>query len=86
MSKNTQYKNAPLQNEVFCKHTKRVAEDEEAVIRVPVVLEIVRVQLALVTVPVEVRHVAVAVGVREDVVLIEREPSRSPPIEKISLG
>jgi len=46
---------------------KRLAEDEEAVIRVPIVLEDVRVQVTLVAVPVEVRDIAMTVGVGEHV-------------------
>ncbi len=58
---------------------KRAAQDEEAVVRVPHVLEIVRVQLALVVVPVEVRDIAIAVGVREHVQILRGSHQDHPP-------
>ena len=59
----------------------RLAEHEEAIVVVPVVLEAVRVQFALGVVPVEVRHVAIPVGVREHGAEYCQEPSGSLRID-----
>ena len=45
---------------------KRIAETQETIVRVPVILEPVEVQIPLLAVPVEVRDVAVAVPVLPD--------------------
>lgn len=43
----------------------KVANGEEAIVRIPVVVEPIQVEVPLGTVPVEVRHVAVAINLRD---------------------
>ena len=46
--------------------TKKVAEADEAVVGVEVVVDPVEVQVPLLTISVEARHVAVAIGIHPD--------------------
>ncbi|HBV58049.1 MAG TPA: hypothetical protein DEB73_02185 [Candidatus Magasanikbacteria bacterium] len=58
---------------------KRLAEDEEAVVRIEIVVEPVQIQIALVAVPVEISHIPVATGVTP--LVLCRISSLTPPIE-----
>ena len=58
----------------------KVANGEEPIVRVPVVVEPVEVQVALGVVPVEVRHVAIAIDLGDRAMCYE--PSMPPSLNQ----
>jgi hypothetical protein len=57
----------------------KVANRQEAVVGVPVVVEPIEVEVTLRTIPVEVRHVAVAIDLANGA--LYKKPSVPPPLE-----